>query len=193
MIDKTPDLQPHDGDKYPPPPSAADDDVSPPLEPDVEAEPAIVPAPSHPAAVPTLAVPRARRELKVAHEAVKAAMTTLSKLTMGEQVKLDAIAVDALICGAYDRQYPIGDTARVNQLRERALDGELSKYAPLALDELEDVITALEASQAALKAASLLGEPIPATWGNLHPVLLARKLNGLGHTLLRGRIAGVNL
>lgn len=193
MTDDFPDNAADEDGFPPPPPDAADDDVGPSLEPDAEAEPAIVPVPSHTAAAPTLAVPRARRELKVAHEAVKAAMTTLTKLTMGEQVKLDAIAVDALICGAYDRQYPIGDTARINQLRERALDGELSKYAPLALDELEDVITALEAAQAALKAASLLGEPIPATWGNLHPVLLARKLNGLGHTLLRGRIAGVNL
>jgi hypothetical protein len=64
---------------------------------------------------------------------------------------------------------------------------------PLAKDELEDVLATLEAGLAALKAISLLDEPIPEAWGNLRAVPLARKLNVLGHTLLRGRIAGVNL
>jgi len=156
-----------------------------------EPEPVIAPVP--PAATPSLSVPRVRRHLKDMHEAVKDAMTGLTKLRLGEQVTLDAIAIDALICGAVERQYPLGDGPRIDQLRDRARAGEFSKYVPLALDELEDVIAVLEAALSALKAISLLGEPIPANWGNLHPVHLARKLNVLGHTLLRGRIAGVNL
>lgn len=140
---------------FPPPPDAEAGDVSPPLEPELGAEPVIVPVPASPAAIPTLAVPKARRELKAAHEAVTAAMTTMTKLRMGEQVRLDAVAIDALICGAYDRQYPLGDTVRINQLRERALEGAFREYVPLALDELEDVMTTLEAAQVALKAASL--------------------------------------
>ena len=55
------------------------------------------------------------------------------------------------------------------------------------------MIATIEAVLSALKAISLLGEPIPIEWSNLHPVLLARKLNVLSHTLLRGRIAGESL
>lgn len=179
---------------YPPPPDADDiDDVLVGHNAGIEPEPVIVPAPVPSAPAPSLPVPRARRHLKDMHEAIKTAMAGLTRLRLGEQVTLDAVAIDALVCGAVDRQYPLGDGARIDQLRERARAGEFAKYIPLALDELEDVIAVLEAALSALKAVSLLGEPIPANWGNLHPVHLARKLNVLGHTLLRGRIAGVNL
>ena len=178
----------------PPPPDADDiDDVSVDHDGGIEPEPIIVPEPVPSPPAPSLPVPRVRRHLKDMHELVKVAMTGLTKLRMGEQVTLDDVAIDALICGVVDRQYPLGDGARIDQLRDRARAGEFSKYVPLALDELEDVIAVLEAALSALKAVSLLGEPIPQNWGNLHPVHLARKLNVLGHTLLRGRIAGVNL
>lgn len=179
---------------YPPPPDAGDlDDVPVELEGGIEPDPVIVPEPVHSAPAPSVPVPRARRHLKDMHEAIKTAMTGLTKLRLGEQVTLDAVAIDALICGAVERQYPLGEGARIDQLRERARAGEFAKYVPLAIDELEDVIAVLEAALSALKAVSLLGEQIPQNWANLHPVHLARKLNVLGHTLLRGRIAGVNL
>jgi hypothetical protein len=179
---------------YPPPPDADDiDDVPADHDGGIEQNPVIVPEPVPLTPAPSLPVPRARRHLKEMHEAIKTAMAELTRLRLGEQVTLDAVAIDALVCGAVDRQYPLGDGARIDQLRERARAGEFAKYVPLALDELEDVIAVLEAALSALKAVSLLGEPIPANWGNLHPVHLARKLNVLGHTLLRGRIAGVNL
>lgn len=153
-----------------------------------------VPAPERPTAPATLAIPRARRELKSHAKALQSAMETLKTRQLGETADLDPLAIDALVCGASDSQLPLNDdNAHIDRLRERARRGDLDAYAGLAMDELEDALAALEAALAALKAISLLDEPVPADWGNLPPLQLARKLNVLGHTLLRGRIAGVNL
>ncbi|MEH2482272.1 hypothetical protein V1282_005629 [Nitrobacteraceae bacterium AZCC 2146] len=163
--------------------------------PDEDREPTIVPAPRRPPTAATLPVPRARRQLKAMLEATKAAMTALKKLELGQEtVGLDGIAIDALVCGASDTRFPLEvDHPQVEHRRKLARDGKLNKYASYAMDEIEDVIATLEAALAALKAASYLDEPLPAEWSNLSPVPLARRLNVLGHTLLRGRIPGVNL
>ncbi len=181
--------------------NVAEDDASYPLPPDVDepapasadVEPAIVPVLTLPTVASTLPVPRARRELKAEMAAVTAAMKVLTRLAGGEKAPADAVAVDALVCAATDRRYPVDDTDPIEQLREQARHGRFMAHLPLAMDELEDVLATLEAGLAALKAISLLDEPIPEAWGNLRAVPLARKLNVLGHTLLRGRIAGVNL
>jgi hypothetical protein len=179
-----------------------DNDASYPLPPGVdvnveepvltgEGEPHIVPPP--PTSTLTLPVPRARRELKSEIGAVKVGMAVLTKLAAGERPTPNPVAVDALVCAATDRRYPLDDTDPIEQLREQARHGRFTAHLPLAMDELEDVLATLEAGLAALKAISLLDEPIPEAWGNLRAVPLARKLNVLGHTLLRGRIAGVKL
>lgn len=86
-----------------------------------------------------------------------------------------------------------GDSLEEDRLRHRARNGEFNTHVKYALDELQDVLTAIEAALAALTVISLLGELLPSEWSNLPPALLARKLTNLGHTLLRGRIPGVNL
>ena len=183
--------------------NVADDDASYPLPPNIDVdesvpvgndvEPVIVPVPQPPATTRGLPIPRARRELKTEIGAVNVAMAVLRKLAARERASADAIAVDALVCAATDQCYPLDDTDQTDKLREQARRGEFTGHLPLAMDELEDVLVTLEAGLAALKAVSLLDEPIPEAWGNLRSVPLARKLNVLGHTLLRGRIAGVNL
>lgn len=212
MTDAFPDASPDDDEDndYPSPPEVDDSDVGPDIEPGPEDQPATSnypeavdqPYAENAAAVgftPSLnwdqglAVPRARRELKGEHEVIKAALTVLKKRQVGESVELDHAAVVALICGKHDLQYPLADEPHITELRKRMGDLDIKRGIPLALDELEDVLATIEAALSALKAISLLGEPIPIEWSNLHPVLLARKLNVLGHTLLRGRIAGVSL
>lgn len=159
-----------------------------------EAEPAIVPAPSQAATTKPMPVPRARRQLKAEVGVFKEAMAVLKKRELGDDVELSGLAIDALVCAMLDFQLPLDvDNPHVGHRREQAMQGKLTAYIPLAMDELEDALATLEAALAALKAVSLLDEPIPAEWGNLGPVPLARKLNGLGHVLLRGRVAGVNL
>lgn len=177
-------------------PSDSDADYPLPTDapPETDGGVALVPAPEQPTVPATLAIPRARREIKANAEALKSAMEILKARQLGESVNLDPLATDALICGASDSQLPLdNDNPHIGRLREKARRGGLDAYAGLAMDELEDALAALEAALAALKAISLLDEPVPADWGNLPPLLLARKLNVLGHTLLRGRIAGVNL
>ena len=181
--------------------NVADDDASYPLPPDVDepapasadVEPIIVPVPPPLTGTSILPVPRARRELKTEIGAVKVGMAVLTKLAAGERPTANPVAVDALVCAATDRRYPLDDTDPIEQLREQARHGRFTAHLPLAMDELEDVLATLEAGLAALKAISMLDEPIPESWSNLRAVPLARKLNVLGHTLLRGRIAGVNL
>jgi len=184
--------------------NVADDDASYPLPPDIEVggdvaqtastDTDIVPAPPQSATIPTLPVPRARREVKTAIAEIKTAMAVLKQVEAGERPQADALAIDALVCGATDRRFPLDDgEPDIDRLRDSAKKGRFTAHLPLALDELEDALATLEAALSALKAISLLDEPIPGAWGNLHAVLLARKLNFLGHTLLRGRIAGVNL
>jgi hypothetical protein len=183
--------------------NVADDDASYPLPTDIDVdasvpvgndlEPVIVPVPQPPATTPGLPIPRARRELKTEIGAIKVAMAVLTKLAARERASADAIAVDALVCAATDQRYPLDDTDQIDKLRAQARRGEFTGHVPLAMDELEDALATLEAGLAALKAISLLDEAIPEAWGNLRSAPLARKLNVLGHTLLRGRIAGVNL
>lgn len=155
-------------------------------------EPSLVPPPSVTAR--RLTVPRARREIKQHLVLTNAALRALTRLELGETVALCRIAIDALVCGATDTPYPLDDDrSDIARLRSHAAEGRLKAYVGLAKDEVEDVLAVLEASLVALKAVSLLDEPLPAEWGNLDGVSLARRLNLLGHTLLRGRIAGVNL
>lgn len=179
------------------PPFDVTDAAAPPdivSEPGPDAEPAMVPVPTHAVAATMLPIPRARRQLKAETETLKTAMANLKRLELGDQAELNSLAIDALVCATLDRQFPLDeDHPHIGRRREQAMQGKLTAYIPLAMDELEDVLATLEAALAALKAISLLDEPIPGDWGNLHPILLARKLNGLGHVLLRGRIAGVNL
>lgn len=121
-------------------------------------------------------------------------MATLKKREFGDAIQIEGLAADALVCATLDLQLPLEfDNPHVDRRREQATQGKLTAYIPLAMDELEDALATLEAALAALKAVSLLDEPIPAEWGNVAPIPLARKLNGLGHVLLRGRIAGINL
>ncbi len=163
-----------------------------PEAPETECEPVAVPANADMSA-PRVSVPRARRELNDHLELVKSALVELTELHHGVSVQLGPIAIDLMACGGHDLQYPLDGNALSEKLRVRARSGSLDGHVRLAIDESEDVLTTLEAALAALKAISVLDEPIPQVWGNLHPLLLARKLNVLGHTLLRGRIAGVNL
>lgn len=159
-----------------------------------EDEPVIVPPPSQAVTARPLPVPRARRQLKAEVDALKEAMATLKTRELGEDVELTDRAIDALVCATLDLQLPLdADNPHVGRRREQARQGKLDAYAALAMDEIEDALATLEAALSALKAISLLDEPIPTEWDNLGPVPLARKLNLLGHTLLRGRIAGVNL
>ncbi len=147
-----------------------------------------------PAVVVDLAVPRVRHVFKVEAEALKLALAQLKRIELGEQVDLGHVSIDALVCGATLTRYPIDENLpKVVRLRERARNGQLHKYHPYALDELEDALAVIEAALVALKAISALDERIPGTWSNLHPMELARKINGVGHTLLRGRIAGMNI
>lgn len=141
-----------------------------------------------------LAIPRVRRELKSFVEDAKVAMKELKQVQFGEAPVLGKLALDALVSGATDARLPLdGDAPRTRQLRELAGAGKFNAHAALAMDELEEALATTEAGLSALKVISLLDEPLPAEWGNLSPLLLARKLNVLGHTLLRGRIAGVNI
>jgi hypothetical protein len=159
-----------------------------------EDEPAIVPPPSQAVTSKPLPVPRARRQLKSEADTLKQAMKTLKERELGEDVLLNDRAIDALVCATLDLQLPLdADNPHVARRREQARQGQLNAYVALAMDELEDAVATLEAALAALKAISLLDEPIPFEWSNLSPLPLARKLNGLGHVLLRGRIAGANL
>ncbi|QYO76542.1 hypothetical protein [Devosia salina] len=159
-----------------------------------EDEPTIVPPPPQPVNGKPTPVPRARRQLKDEAELLKQALKVLKERELGENAHLNHRAIDALVCAMLDLQLPLdADNPHVARRREQARHGQLNAYVALAMDELEDALATLEAALAALKAISLLDEPIPAEWGNLGPIPLARKLNGLGHVLLRGRIAGVNI
>jgi hypothetical protein len=170
---------------YPLPPADEGDPV---LNSDLE----IVPPPEHRRSELALPVPRARRLLKSEIAGVELAIANLKKVELGDKIDLDMLAIDALVAGATDSQIPLDESLhRIEELREKARRGAFDKYVPLAIDELEDVLVALMAGLAALKAVSLLDEPLPGSWRNLHSVTLARKLNVLGHTLLRGQIAGV--
>jgi len=181
--------------------NVADDNASYPLPPGVDidepvlagTEPVIVPVPPPPTGTSALPIPRARRELKTEIGRIKVAMAVLAKLAAKERPSADPIAIDALVCAATDQRYPLNDMNQTDRLREQAKRGEFIGHLPLALDELEDVLATLDAGMASLRVISLLDEPIPEAWGNLRAVPLARKLNVLGHTLLRGRIPGVNL
>lgn len=169
-------------------------DPEPAIEGEFETAPAIVPPPEQDDWAEAIPVPRARRVLKDEVKKVTSAIGLLKKLELGETVVIDGYALDALVCGATDARFPLDDTRPLlDRLRDQAKQGRYRKHVPLALDEMEDVLATLEAALAALKVASLLDEPISGTWANLHPVLLARKLNQLGHTLLRGRVAGVQI
>jgi hypothetical protein len=159
-----------------------------------EDEPATVPPPLQAVTTKPLPVPRARRQLKDEADILKQALKALKERELGEDVELNDRAIDALVCATLDLQLPLdGDNPHIVRRREAAKQGKLAAYATLAMDEIEDAMATLEAALSALKAISLLDEPIPTEWGNLGPVPLARKLNVLGHTLLRGRIAGVSL
>jgi len=176
----------NDDADYPLPPDSLMDS-----DPVAEADTLVVPPP---AAVTTMAVPRARYALKVQTDTIKHALAQLKKIELGEQEELGAVAIEALICGATLTRYPANDKLpHVKRLRERAQNGDLDQHHPFALDELEDALGVVEAALVALKAISALDEPIPGQWSNLHPLELARKINGLGYTLLRGRIAGMSL
>lgn len=172
------------------------DGVDPELEITREFEPvpAIVPPPEPHDQTEAIPVPKARRMLKDQVKKVTSAIGLLKRLELGETIVLDGYALDGLVCGATDATFPLdGPSPLLDRMRDQARQGRYRKHVPLALDEMEDVLATLEAALAALKVASLLDEPIPGTWANLHPVHLARKLNQLGHTLLRGRIAGVHI
>lgn len=159
-----------------------------------EDEPAIVPPPAQATITKPMPVPRARRQLKDEADLLKQALMALKERELGEHVQLNDRAIDALVCATLDLQLPLdADNPHVARRREQATQGKLTAYATLAMDEIEDAMATLEAALSALKAISLLDEPIPAAWDNLGPIPLARKLNGLGHVLLRGRIAGANL
>jgi hypothetical protein len=159
-----------------------------------EDEPAIVPPPSQGVNARPMPVPRARRQLKGETGILKQALKALKERELGDDVELNDRAIDALVCATLDLQLPLyADNPHIVRRREAALQGKLAAYIPLAVDEIEDAMATLEAALSALTAISLLDEPIPTEWGNLCPLPLARKLNVLGHTLLRGRIAGVNL
>lgn len=169
-------------------------DPEPEVEGEFETAQAIVPPPEQDARTEAVPLPRARRVLKDEVKKVTSAIGLLKKLELGEAVVLDGYALDSLVCGATDATFPLDDTGPLlDRLRDQAKQGRFRQHLPLALDEMEDVLATLEAALAALKVASLLDEPISGTWANLHPVHLARKLNQLGHTLLRGRIAGVQI
>lgn len=173
----------HEPDKH----AAPDrDEASPPTE------RAIIPVPPN-FATSSFPIVRARRELKVAVVAAKTAMANLRRLEQGMQVQLDALAIDALIGAATDNQLPLDDADDIGHLRHRSRDGEFDGHVALAVDELEDMLATLDAAQSSLRVISLLAEPIPSTWDNLPTLVLARNLNRLGHTLLRGRIPGVSL
>jgi hypothetical protein len=187
MTDNTPDFQPDSDDEYPPPPEAmaGADDPEP-----VDGDPEMAPPPA--SAFSELAVPRARREVKAAMKAATDAMTTLERVRLGEAISLDRVAIDAVVCAVLDRQTPLPDSPAIERLRQRVSNGEFRPYLPAAIDEIEDVVATFQAALKSLAAASMLGEPLPGEWANLPPVPLARKLNGLGHALLRGRIPGTS-
>ncbi len=176
----------HDDADYPLPPDSFT--ASGPL---AEADTLVVPPP---AVATPMAVPRARCALKVEADAIKHALAQLKKIELGEQEELSGVAIEALVCGATMTRYPANDKLpHVERLREDARNGDLGEHHPSALDELEDALAVVEAALVALKAISALDEPIPGQWSNFPPMELARKINGLGYTLLRGRIAGMNL
>lgn len=175
-------------------PDDRDFDNTPPPAAQLAEEPDTVPAPAPRTVSSRLPVPRARRELKAELEDAKVAMANLKMLELGEDVNLDPVAIDALVCSFTDASFPLDDSLpHIDRWREKARNGDLKTHVSLAMDEIEDVICTLDAALVALKACSALDEPIPAIWGNLSPVDLARKLNQLGHVLLRGRIAGMAL
>lgn len=141
-----------------------------------------------------LTITKARREFKAAIRDCDAAMDALKRIELGKPIKLSEIAVDALICGSWDLRFPLDqDDEQVSIWREKAHDGELNRNAKLGLDVLEDMLGTFNAAMAALKAASYLDEPLPLEWSNLPVIELARNVNRLGHTLLRGRLAGTSL
>lgn len=159
-----------------------------------EDEPATVPPPAQASITKPMPVPSARRQLKDEAALLKQALMALKEHELGERVQLNDRAIDALVCATLDLLLPVdADNPHVARRREQATQGKLTAYATLAMDEIEDAMATLEAALSALKAISLLDEPIPAAWNYLGPIPLARKLNGLGHVLLRGRIAGANL
>ena len=159
-----------------------------------DVEPDIVPPPSQAVTSKPMPVPRARRQLKDEADLLKQALMALKERELGEHVQLNDRAIDALVGATLDLQLPLdADHPHSARRREQATQGTLTAYATLAMDEIEDAMATLEAALAALKAISLLDEPIPAAWDNHGPIPLARKLTALGHVLLRGRIAGANL
>ena len=138
---------------------------------------------------------RARREIKAHRDAAKNAMEELQRLKAGKPVSLSDLAIDCLVCVATDQRYPLDEQeVWVAGWRQKVRDKQYDRYlVELALDELDDVHTTYEAALAALKVISLLDARLGDTWGNLEVIELARKINFLGHELLRGRIAGVAL
>ncbi len=147
--------------------------------------------------VPSLTITKARRVLGEFKHDCTAAFSQLEELQKNRRIDLSEIAIDALVCGAFDLRYPIDhDDPQISDLRERARNGRLNapdKLVKLAKDEVEDMIGSLIAAEASLKAASYLDEPLPPCLNKLLPIELARKINRLGHDLMRGHLPGTRL
>jgi hypothetical protein len=140
-----------------------------------------------------LSIPLVRCTLNELAKKLSQVIIDLTKLEHGARVRHTPLAIDALVSAAVAHQLPLPDTRQIHNLRERASKGEFDTRARLALDEIEDTLATVNAALQSLRAASILGEPLPSQWSNLPPIHLARNLNRLGHTLLRGRIPGANL
>ena len=140
---------------------------------------------------PKSPIPRMRRELKAEAERLTRLISAIAETQRKSSRKVDDHVWFVLACAAADEPYPprevaAGHIAKIGTNTREHLAGHCDE----AVEMLRDAISILISAGQSLRLADALGEPIPAELHNLPPLDLARRLNRLGHTLLRGRVPG---